>query len=69
MSIAEEYSRNFLLRKEPVPGIELEFAYYKAFIPTITLAEVNSLAKKWITDQNRVVVITAPEVSEVVMPT
>lgn len=63
MSIAEEYSRNFLLRKEPVPGIELEFAYYKAFMPTITLAEVNELAKKWITDENRVVVITAPEVS------
>jgi len=69
MSIAEEYSRNFLLRKEPVPGIELEFAYYKAFIPSITLAEVNSLAKKWITDQNRVVVITAPEVTEVTPPT
>jgi len=36
MSIAEEYSRNFLLRKEPVPGIELEFAYYKAFLPAVT---------------------------------
>ncbi len=69
MSIAEEYSRNFLLRKEPVPGIELEFAYYKEFMPTITLAEVNELAKKWITDENRVVVITAPEVPGVSAPT
>ena len=69
MSIAEEYSRNFLLRKEPVPGIELEFAYYKAFLPTITLAEVNGLAEKWITDENRVVVITAPEVAGVPVPT
>jgi len=68
MSIAEEYSRNFLLRKEPVPGIELEFGYYKAFMPTITLAEVNGLAKKWITDENRVVVITAPEVAGVTVP-
>ncbi|HEY3389603.1 MAG TPA: insulinase family protein, partial [Prolixibacteraceae bacterium] len=69
MSIAEEYSRNFLLRKEPVPGIELEFAYYKAFMPSITLNEVNELAKKWITDENRVVVITAPEVAGVAVPT
>ena len=69
MSIAEEYSRNFLMRKEPVPGIELEFEYYKAFLPTITLPEVNDLAKRWITDKNRVVVITAPEVTGVPAPT
>ena len=68
MSIAEEYSRNFLMRKEPVPGIELEFKYYKAFMPSITLAEVNGLAKKWITDENRVVVITAPEIAGVPVP-
>ncbi len=68
MSIAEEYSRNFLLRKEPVPGIELEFAYYKAFLPAITLEEVNELARKWITDENRVVVVTAPEVTGVSAP-
>ena len=69
MSIAEEYSRNFLMRKEPVPGIELEFEYYKTFLPTITLQEVNDLAKKWITDKNRVVVVTAPEVAGVPAPT
>ena len=68
MSIAEEYSRNFLMRKEPVPGIEIEYQYYKAFIPGITLAEVNELAKKWITDANRVVVITAPEIAGVAAP-
>lgn len=69
MSIADEYGRNFLLRKEPVPGIETEFEYYKAFMPTITLPEVNVLAKKWITDQNRVVVVTAPESPTVPVPT
>jgi zinc protease len=68
MSIAEEYSRNFLMRKEPVPGIELEFEYYKAFMPSITLAEVNGLAKKWIINENRVVVITAPEIAGVPVP-
>ncbi len=68
MSIAEEYSRNFLMRKEPVPGIELEFEYYKAFMPGITLGEVNALAKKWITAENRVVIITAPETEGVPVP-
>lgn len=69
MDRAEEYSRNFLMRKEPVPGIEKEFEYYKAFMPTIKLEEVNALAKKWITDDNRVVVITAPEKAGVSVPT
>jgi zinc protease len=68
MSIAQEYSRNFLIRKEPVPGIETELHYYKAFMPTITLEEVNALAKKWITDENRVVVVTAPELATTPAP-
>ncbi len=68
MSIAQEYSRNFLMRKEPTPGIEMEFNYYKAFMPTITLEEINGLAKKWITDDNRVVVVTAPELAATPVP-
>ena len=69
MSIAEEYTRNFLMRKEPVPGIEKEFEYYKTFMPTITLDEINGLAKKWITSENRVVIVTAPESATVAVPT
>ena len=61
MSIAQEYTRNFLMRQEPTPGIEMESEYYKAFMPTITLAEINGLAQKWISNENRVVIITAPE--------
>jgi zinc protease len=68
MDRAEEYSRNFLMRKEPVPGIEKEYDYYKAFMPDIKLEEVNVLAKKWITDDNRVVVITAPEKPGISVP-
>ena len=68
MSIAQEYNRNFLMRKEPVPGIEMEFEYTKAFMPSITLEEVNALAKKWIIAENRVVVITAPETAGVPVP-
>ncbi|MDX9882040.1 MAG: insulinase family protein [Prolixibacteraceae bacterium] len=62
VNYAEEYKRNFLFTEEPIPGIENEFAYYHAFMPGIAIEEVNALAKKWITQENRVVVITAPEI-------
>ena len=65
---AEEYKRNFLMTKEPIPGIENEYAYYKKLLPGITLAEVNSLANQWITDKNRVVVLTAPEIDGMEVP-
>ncbi len=68
VSFAEEYKRNFLMTKEPFPGIENEFDYYKMFIPGITIDEINNLSEKWITDENRVVVVTAPEIEGVKVP-
>ncbi len=68
INYAREYQRNFLMTKEPFPGIEKEYEYYKNFLPGITLEEVNALAKKWITPENRVVVITAPEIEGVSVP-
>ncbi len=69
ISFANEYERNFLMTKDPIPGIENEYKYFKEFMPGITLAEVNDLAKNWITEENRVVVITAPEKEGVKVPT
>lgn len=68
INYAQEYLRNFLMTEEPFPGIENEYAYYQAFIPEISLEEVNALAKKWITEENRVVVINAPEIEGVKVP-
>ncbi|MCA1759027.1 MAG: insulinase family protein, partial [Bacteroidales bacterium] len=68
ISYAQEYTRNFLMTEEPIPGIENEFEYFKTFLPEISLAEVNALAEKWITDENRVVVINAPEIEGVKIP-
>ncbi len=68
ISYANEYKRNFLMTEEPIPGIEREYEYFKQFMPTITVKEVNQLADKWITDKNRVVVITAPEIEGVEVP-
>ncbi len=68
-SYAEEYTRNFLMTEEPFPGIENEYMYYQSFIPRITLEEVNALANEWIIDHNRVIIITAPEIEGVKIPT
>jgi len=68
-SYAEEYKRNFLTTEEPFPGIENEYKYYQAFIPEIKLEEVNALAPKWISKENRVVILTAPEVEGAIVPT
>ncbi len=65
---AQEYTRNFLMTEEPVPGIENEYEYYKSFVPQIALDEVNALAEKWITDENRVVVVNAPELEDAKVP-
>ncbi|MDD4108417.1 MAG: insulinase family protein [Prolixibacteraceae bacterium] len=68
ISFAEEYKRNFLITEEPVPGIENEYEYYKTMLPGITLEEVNSLAGKWMTKNNRVVVINAPAMEGLELP-
>lgn len=69
ISYANEYQRNFLLTEEPFPGMENEYTYYREFVPGITVEEVNQLAKDWVTKENRVVIITAPENEKTIVPT
>lgn len=66
--LARELINNFL-EGEPVPGLAYEYEMTKQLLPTIELAEVNELPKKWITDENGVIVITAPEKEGVDVPT
>ena len=63
-----EYVRNFL-EEEPIPGIEYELELYRRFIPEIAIEEINNLAKKWVTDHNRVVTVYAPEKEGLTIPT
>ena len=58
--LADEFVRNFI-HGEPIPGIVYEFGLNQRFLPEITLAEVNGLAKDWMPDRNRLVTIIAPE--------
>lgn len=60
---------NHVTNGEPVPGIDYEATLTRRFLPEITLAEVNALAKEWVPDRNRVVVISAPEKADVTVPT
>ncbi len=59
---------NFL-DAEPIPGIAYEYEFYKKQLPSITIEEVNALAKKWIHEDDAMVVITGPEKGAATMPT
>ena len=53
----------------PIIGIANQQALAKQLLPTITLAEVNALARSSFTTGNRVVLVAAPAKSDVKMPT
>ncbi len=64
---ANEYINNFL-EQEPIPGIEFEYSFVKTHLEGISIKEINDLSKKWLTDENRVVVITGPDKEGVKLP-
>lgn len=64
---AREYQRNFLVN-ESIPGIAYEYELYKAFLPTITLEELNALSKDFISTENMVVIMTFPEKKDIKLP-
>jgi len=55
-----EYQQNFL-KGEAIPGIEFEYNFYVGNINKITVAEMNSLAGQFISDQNRVIIVEGSE--------
>lgn len=65
---ASEYVANYL-HHDPIPGAKRELNYAKKYLQEITLEEVNALAKQWITDENFVAVVMAPEKDGVKVPT
>jgi zinc protease len=62
-----EYQQNFLTG-EASPGIQYEYDFYKQNIAGISLADVNGIAKKYITDVNRDVIIMGPEKDKETLP-
>ncbi|MES2748569.1 MAG: insulinase family protein [Bacteroidota bacterium] len=59
-NFVSEY-QSYFLEGAPTPGIKWEFDAVKKMIPTITLAETNSIIKDYVKEDNRVIVITGPE--------
>jgi zinc protease len=64
----EEYIGNYL-EGEAIPGIEYEYKITQQLLPTIQLSDVNQLARKWITDENRVIIALTPLKDSVPVPT
>jgi len=66
-SRADEYTRNFF-EDEALPTIWQELAFHRRLLPGVTLAEMNALAADWFPEQNRLVVVSAPESARAVLP-
>ncbi|CAN5506987.1 insulinase family protein [soil metagenome] len=57
------------LAGSPIVGIENQQRLAQQLLPTITLADVNALARSTFTDSNRVVLVAAPKKADVKVPT
>ena len=67
VSYVQEYQQNFLTG-EAIPGIDFEYNFYVNNIGSITLPEMNAMAGKFISDQNRSVVVEAPDAEKPNLP-
>ncbi len=67
MQLSNDYVSNYL-SQDAIPGAQKKFKYLKNILPGITLAEINDLAKKWVTDNNMCMVIMAPDKENVKVP-
>jgi zinc protease len=62
-----QYFSNFL-EQEPTPGIAYDYAFTNQELPGITLEEINAQAKAWITNENRVISLMAPDKEDIKVP-
>ena len=67
-SHADEYLAHFL-NAVTAPGIEYEYEFVKDVVPTITVDDVNAVVGSLAATDNRVIIVTAPEKEDVVLPT
>ena len=65
--VVQRYIYHFL-ESSPIPSAKQTHELYESMIPTITLEEVSKLASQWITDRNRVVIVTAPAKDKEFLP-
>jgi len=53
----------------PDPGVEFDYEFVKSMIPGISLNELNSEAKNYVTPDNMVITITGPDKEGITLPT
>lgn len=63
----DEYINNFLM-EEPIPGIEWEYDFVKQYLLSVKLEDINKLAVQWITKNNMVITLNAPDKEGVKIP-
>jgi zinc protease len=64
--LAAEFIRAYTT-KEPTPGMTYEYGLVQRFLPEITVAEVNKVARDW-TSGSRVVLVSAPRKAGLTVP-
>jgi zinc protease len=57
---ASAYVRHFL-EEDPQPGIDYVRELYNELVPEVDLDEVNVRAQQWLTDENRVILVSGPD--------
>ncbi|MBI9098567.1 MAG: insulinase family protein [Spirochaetaceae bacterium] len=60
---------NAFLNGMPVPSIEYEWELYNKILPVITMEDIREISEDLLTEENRVVLITAPKKENLPMPT
>ncbi len=65
--LINQYVQHYLSDR-PVPGIENRLKLYQEFLPSISLEEVNARMNEYITEENRVVIMTGSSKNDAQMP-
>lgn len=59
----------WFMNRTPNPGLEFEYNFAMAEIPTITLEETNAEVKKYLRKDNEIITVTGPDKPGVTLPT
>ncbi|RYZ96028.1 MAG: insulinase family protein, partial [Sphingobacteriaceae bacterium] len=68
VNFVTEYQQHFL-NGQAIPGIQYEYQFYLENINKITLEQLNAMAARFISDQNRSIVVEAPDNEKDKLPT
>jgi len=60
---ASDFKNNYI-DGEPITSIDFDWEFVQKILPTITVEDVSARAKKWMTPENRVIVVMGPDKPE-----